>query len=184
MEALGYEVGAADLCAASVGAPHIRQRLFWVAYLQTDRRQQERQDGPGSAERAETEGWAAGLGLRGAPGGLGNTMHPERGPLNVDREDGPNWQDGRREETHGVTRAHGEICPWDAYDLIPCADGKARRIEPGTFPLAHGVPNRVGRLRAYGNAIVPQVAATFVRAFMEADKASTSAEQAERAGGA
>ena len=184
MEALGYEVGAADLCAASVGAPHIRQRLFWVAYLQTDRRQQERQDGPGSAERAETEGWAAGLGLRGAPGGLGNTMHPERGPLNVDREDGPNWQDGRREETHGVTRAHGEICPWDAYDLIPCADGKARRIEPGTFPLAHGVPNRVGRLRAYGNAIVPQVASTFVRAFMDADKASTSAEQAERAGGA
>ena len=31
LEALGYEVGAADLCAASAGAPHIRQRLFWVA---------------------------------------------------------------------------------------------------------------------------------------------------------
>src|SRR5262245_31109110 len=31
LESLGYAVGAADLCAASVGAPHIRQRLFWVA---------------------------------------------------------------------------------------------------------------------------------------------------------
>ena len=31
MEDLGYAVGAADLCAASVGAPHIRQRLWWVA---------------------------------------------------------------------------------------------------------------------------------------------------------
>ena len=31
LEALGYAVGCADLCAASVGAPHIRQRLFWVA---------------------------------------------------------------------------------------------------------------------------------------------------------
>ena len=31
LEALGYAVGAADLCAAGVGAPHIRQRLFWVA---------------------------------------------------------------------------------------------------------------------------------------------------------
>jgi DNA (cytosine-5)-methyltransferase 1 len=28
---LGYAVGAADLCAAGVGAPHIRQRLYWVA---------------------------------------------------------------------------------------------------------------------------------------------------------
>ena len=31
LEELGYGVGAADLCAAGVGAPHIRQRLYWVA---------------------------------------------------------------------------------------------------------------------------------------------------------
>jgi DNA (cytosine-5)-methyltransferase 1 len=31
LEASGYAVGASDLCAASVGAPHIRQRLWWVA---------------------------------------------------------------------------------------------------------------------------------------------------------
>jgi len=29
LEAMGYAVGAADLCAAGVGAPHIRQRLWW-----------------------------------------------------------------------------------------------------------------------------------------------------------
>src|SRR3990167_2717266 len=39
LEALGYAVGAADLCAASVGAPHIRQRLFWVADAEFDRLQ-------------------------------------------------------------------------------------------------------------------------------------------------
>jgi DNA (cytosine-5)-methyltransferase 1 len=31
LENAGYAVGAADLPAASVGAPHNRQRLFWVA---------------------------------------------------------------------------------------------------------------------------------------------------------
>src|SRR3990167_1820050 len=31
LETLGFGVGAADLCAAGVGSPHIRQRLFWVA---------------------------------------------------------------------------------------------------------------------------------------------------------
>jgi DNA (cytosine-5)-methyltransferase 1 len=33
--------------------------------------------------------------------------------------------------------------------------------------LAHGVSGRVGRLRAYGNAIVPQVAQTFIEAYLE-----------------
>lgn len=31
LENVGYTVGAASLCAASVGAPHVRQRLYWVA---------------------------------------------------------------------------------------------------------------------------------------------------------
>jgi DNA (cytosine-5)-methyltransferase 1 len=56
---------------------------------------------------------------------------------------------------------------WADVDWIPCRDGKARPVEPGTFPLAHGVPARVGRLRAYGNAIVPQVAAEVIRAYGE-----------------
>lgn len=32
MEGEDYAIGAADLCAAGVGLPHIRQRLFWTAY--------------------------------------------------------------------------------------------------------------------------------------------------------
>jgi DNA (cytosine-5)-methyltransferase 1 len=55
---------------------------------------------------------------------------------------------------------------WSDYRIIPCADGKARRIESSIQPLAHGIPGRVGLLRGYGNAIVPQVAAAFVAEFM------------------
>lgn len=36
--------------------------------------------------------------------------------------------------------------------------------------LAHGIPGRVGILRGYGNAIVPAVAAAFIRAFLEAEE--------------
>jgi DNA (cytosine-5)-methyltransferase 1 len=58
---------------------------------------------------------------------------------------------------------------WADFQLVHCRDGKTRRIptEPAFFPLAHGVPARVVRLRGYGNAIVPQVAAAFIQAFYE-----------------
>jgi DNA (cytosine-5)-methyltransferase 1 len=52
--------------------------------------------------------------------------------------------------------------------VVLCQDGKARRFEPGSFPLAHGVSGRVGLLRGYGNAINPWLAAEFIQAAIEA----------------
>ena len=46
-------------------------------------------------------------------------------------------------------------------------DGRHRRIAPGVPCLAHGVPARVERTVAFGNAIVPQVAAEFLAAALE-----------------
>lgn len=62
-----------------------------------------------------------------------------------------------------------------AYGVWGCSvreweDGIRRRVEPGTFPLAHGFPGQVGLLRGYGNAIVPQVGAAFIKAFLEAER--------------
>jgi DNA (cytosine-5)-methyltransferase 1 len=58
---------------------------------------------------------------------------------------------------------------WDDLVWLPCRDGKVRPTQPGLQPLAHGIPGRVGRLRAYGNAIVPQVAAEFIGAFLDTE---------------
>ena len=57
---------------------------------------------------------------------------------------------------------------WRAADWLGCRDGKWRPVEPGTFPLAHGAAARVGRLRAYGNAINAEAARVFIECVMEA----------------
>lgn len=67
------------------------------------------------------------------------------------------------------TPGHGRnSTAWSGAEWITGADGKARRFEPGIRLLAHGVPARVGKLRAYGNAIVPQVAAEIIGAYIDA----------------
>ena len=70
-------------------------------------------------------------------------------------------------EVYACTRlpdqGHGA---WSNADWLLCRDGNFRPVESGTFPLAARVPARVVRLRGYGNAIVPQVAAEFIRSFL------------------
>lgn len=190
LEALGYGVGAADLCAPGVGAPHIRQRLFWVANtngglagngeLQSGRQHgQQPEDGcagervahaycrrkcwqSGSertkaAESQSEMGEQNGQRLRSIP--LRSRPNPCSGLGDADnaRSQGRCFDAGE----HADQRS-----PWASGVFIPCADGKARRIEPGIQPLADGVPNRVGTLRGAGNAIVPQLAAAFIKACM------------------
>jgi DNA (cytosine-5)-methyltransferase 1 len=53
-----------------------------------------------------------------------------------------------------------------ALDWVIGADGKARRVKSGIRLLAHGVPNRVGLLRGFGNAIDHRPAAAFIEAYM------------------
>lgn len=57
---------------------------------------------------------------------------------------------------------------WNRVQAVQCKDGKVRAIptEPEIFPLANGISNRVGTLRGAGNAIVPQVAAEIIKAFV------------------
>ena len=162
LESLGYAVGCADLCAASVGAPHIRQRLYWVA--DTDEAGREGQWG------ASGHNGRAALAGRGEAGGMGDAEGTGR-EADASRFSMLHQQQGEGCAILGTRLLDGPMrsgaANWSRYDLIPCRDGKSRRVESGTFPLAHGLPARVGRLRGYGNAIVPQVAAEFVKAYME-----------------
>lgn len=57
---------------------------------------------------------------------------------------------------------------WRDADWLHSRDGWWRPVRPGSFPLADGVPARVGRLRAYGNAVNVEAAAAFIRSYMAA----------------
>lgn len=167
LEVLGYAVGAADLAAASVGAPHIRQRLYWVAYAdgRADKRGESRTD---EWTVPTTDGGNRGLEQPASDGREQRRAEPVgRGTLPRCGNSGLVDTASRGYEAGHGYDATGPQSFWADYELIPCLDGKARRTQPGLFPLAHGVSGRVAILRAFGNAIVPPVAATFVRAFMQ-----------------
>src|SRR5262249_17903550 len=68
----------------------------------------------------------------------------------------------------GATRGFWPPADWVLCRAPTGGPPVARPVEPGTQPLATGVPRRVGLLSGYGNAIVPQVAATFIVAALEA----------------
>lgn len=242
LEGEGYAVGAVDTCAAGFGAPHIRQRLYFVADCTIDGRGEglphigwsdarDRAQGLGAGldsgratsvladsdarrrgERGERDSDPAQPGefpsrrddaggrsivgdtaAAGLPDGDGEGDRParqrdaepqrpsepslmvnaeqprlERLPGHGDNGHGPG-RDGAR--APGSTAAASEPCAtngfWTNADWTPCRDGKARPVEPGSSPLAYGAPNRVGRLRGYGNAICAPQAREFVMAFME-----------------
>jgi len=75
-----------------------------------------------------------------------------------------------RENARAGTGGGGERhSAWANAIWLTGADGKARRAEPSIPLLANGIPGRVGRLRAYGNAIVAPLAAEVIRAFMDVE---------------
>lgn len=163
MEATGYAFAPVDLCAAGVGAPHIRQRLWFVANRNDAGLEGRLRDGLRRAgERAAGAGGLVGVVADAAGAG----RRPER--ANSDTADCAGalcpgeTELGRRDPTCGAGPLHGH---WRAADWLGCRDGKWRPVEPGTFPLANGIPARVVRLRGYGNAIVPQAAAEVIRAY-------------------
>ena len=105
-------------------------------------------------------------------------------------------ESGRNGETTDRPAAEDGISglsPWEGFQLIFCRDGKVRRIpaesllfrmadgvsegvdgrgaagisETGGFPLTAQREGNAMLLKGYGNAVVPQLAAEFIKAFMK-----------------
>lgn len=199
LEGMGYAFGCVPFPAAGVGAPHIRDRNYWVADADDAGRQGRSVLPERAAERL--------AGAGGVAGGLADAEHdgcdrpfrleavsdsnePNERLSDGDRAargvaDSEFDRSGREAATADHVRAEANRSAnwagghsgasdaagptngfWRAADWLGCTDGKWRPVEPGTFPLAHGAPSRVGRLRAYGNAINAEAAAEFIRCVM------------------
>lgn len=76
--------------------------------------------------------------------------------------DEPGWV---TPETHGSATPAGLFHGAEWRD---CGGGIARPVQPGLRLVAPAHPSRVGRLRAYGNALDLEATAQFCRAVMEA----------------
>jgi DNA (cytosine-5)-methyltransferase 1 len=146
---IGYDAEWDCVPAAAVGAPHRRDRIFVVAYpgRESGRAQPEPEPGRGGEAVAGDDGAvgfvANATGLRRPPRTFGGAAYlPESHPRWRPEPSFCGMADGVSEGLDGGRLGAG---PWVAE-------------WPDTPRVAYGVPARVDRLRALGNAVVPQVA--------------------------
>ena len=178
LERQGYTVGIWNYEAAAVGALHRRERVFapfFVAHTRCTLRTGSFEQGTlrdEIRERASCEYQRSGCSHAsdsdevrcGRRTSQGQGIQREESPFNKVNAsceviaDSPcerfkkQWESFKAEETHSITGLFGR---WEP--------------EPPVDRVANGIPHRVDRLRALGNAVVPQQVYPLFKAIMEAD---------------
>jgi DNA (cytosine-5)-methyltransferase 1 len=176
---LGYDLEWTRIPAAAVGAPHLRWRLFVVAYRHGD----EHESGAYADEWETAEVVPAAntpsvgcVGARvdqrehAAPGSGGRVAAEvewvagegsgQDVPDSQSRFAGQRW----REQFAAYCQSQRNLC-W------PVTESGVLRIPDGAPPAIHRVARRADRLRCCGNAVVPQIAQWIGERIMEAENA-------------
>ena len=152
---IGYDAEWEVLSAADVGAPHLRKRVFITAHNRIS-------DASGDELRVVRE-----------RGGREHTNSPS----SISGNDGEEEQvaDARSQRLQGTKfrydndaqAGRGKTGTTGAAAECCGNEGGHWAVEPDVGRVAHGVPQRVDRLKGLGNAVVPQCAEQIGRRIME-----------------
>lgn len=121
MEGTGYAFGAVDMCAAGVGAPHIRQRLWFHA--------KDRLADVESIERAKLRGRLEETERREGPVGVGSSFSAVGDALGTGRRE-PGWDDQNKRRSTAPTGCADRLA-----DALPAGRAEGWAIT-GDRPVA------------------------------------------------
>jgi len=154
---IGYDAEWHCIPASAVGAPHRRDRIWIVAYPNSNDRR--------SGSSAESHQWQT----RVESGGSGAGFDKQETEQNVADSGSEGWQgwvhwwaNKERQSELGYLGCRSSVDGQSTQDWWA--------TEPSVGRVANGVPNRVDRLKQLGNALVPQIVTIIGNAIVEAEQ--------------
>ena len=164
LASLGFDAEWHCIPAAAFGAPHIRDRVFILAYAQSDIL------------------WANARGAR--KGDKGSRQETQSGRICQRLRDADNGRFTNTSEEIFRDVANSSFDRWRQGDQnrTGCGEGNSEGtehrfrggggwwdVEPDVGRVANGISKRVDRLRGLGNAVVPQIAEWIGRCIMKVE---------------
>lgn len=163
LEGVGYAFGLVPFTSAGIGAPHIRERAYWVAHSSSeqyhqcnysaDERRRSRNseqnrlggglDRMANASSDRREQWCQGSEAK--KGRKERSISGRELPNRSERYPLSDIQQASLREIKCISTLEVNGF-WRDADWLFCRDGKWRPVEPGTFPLVDGAAARLGRV--------------------------------------